>query len=847
MGITISNIAAQLKVEYVVIIELLSSAFEKNFSSESILTENELKVVYNWIKNDRETGSSSDEKKKNSENYLDDVVSKSNIIFIDTSSLLQDSSVLFLKHLAQVLKQHNKQLFLPFKVYEELQKHLNNVENKSLAKKAKNILTVLIKYQNEKLLEIFGDSSLDNFVDNVFHTQITRLRVHNTVLLITNDIKLGKDILLLNDSQSVNGKPTYVQKVNRFGFLQKVVKDYDSKVKTHKPSKSTVKASEKFQLTTSIVRYNDEILAYQDSVSENDVVFDEQNKSIRLGEELGKGGEGSVFATSDAKYVAKIYKKEKVTREKIDKLKLMLSKPIEYEGICYPKAILYNHHRQFVGYLMPKAKGKELRNFLFIPKKVFEMRNPDWKRIDLVKLCLTILDKFAYLHDRNIILGDINPFNILVESAEKVYLVDVDSYQVEGFACPVGTVNYTAPEIQGKNYKDFLRTFGNEYFAIATLMFNILFLGKSPYSQTGGESDTSNIRAMDFPYNFKEERADNTPKGQWRFIWSNLPYNMKKAFYETFQKGAPCSTEETRMDIYGWEKVLKEYFKNLDSGKLVRQDTMANEIFPNRFKTLAADKNKLKPCRICQQSTHETLLNKGICRSCLNKGEDYKCARCEKELIFTNFEKYVRNLTSPHKYCKDCNSYLNKTYMRITCSSCNEEFSFTYKDKQFFDSKEYEYPKRCVTCRKNNQYHNNSTYKDYAMPEKESSSDKPTTTGRTSWCYLTTVACEYYGMPDDCYELTLLRTYRDEWLAQQSYGPAVIGEYYVVAPYIVTALKNSDDYAQTCEWLMQNVIKVCVEKIEKNEMLSCFNIYKNMVNKFKNKYFGDDILWKKIN
>ena len=44
---------------------------------------------------------------------------------------------------------------------------------------------------------------------------------------------------------------------------------------------------------------------------------------------------------------------------------------------------------------------------IFIPqllKKYF----PDWKKKDTVQLCLTILKKFKYLHDRNIILGDIN-------------------------------------------------------------------------------------------------------------------------------------------------------------------------------------------------------------------------------------------------------------------------------------------------------------------------------------------------------------------------------------------------------------------------------------------------------
>ena len=99
----------------------------------------------------------------------------------------------------------------------------------------------------------------------------------------------------------------------------------------------------------------------------------------------------------------------------------------------------------------------------------------------------------------NIIIGDINPLNILVKSPTEVYFVDTDSYQVENYPCPVGTIEFTPPELQGKNYETFLRSFENEYFAIATLVFMILLPGKSPYTQQGGGDPAANIRAMEFP------------------------------------------------------------------------------------------------------------------------------------------------------------------------------------------------------------------------------------------------------------------------------------------------------------------------------------------------------------
>ncbi|MFJ5770798.1 hypothetical protein [Psychrobacillus sp. NPDC093180] len=692
MGLKVHQLAYQLKISDSQLIFLIENLFiNKKYESGTDLTENELKVIYEWTKKNNEFSKPPSpppkkEKEDKSKGYMDFVVKNTEVILIDTSSLLQQSSINFLKNLKDALLKYNQKIILPLKAYEELQKHQKNINNPELSARSIDVLKFLVKLQKQNLLELFGDDKLDNFADNVFQMQITRLRVNKSVLLITNDINLGKDILQLNESKSVNGKKVFVQKVNRFGYFQRIRTEYEQKEKDDgsKSNRSPRHSMEKkFNLATKVVSYSNEVMSYSTNIVENTVVYDVRKRPVKLIKEIGKGGEGSVYSTSELGIVAKIYKKEKITKEKFDKLELMISNKIEYEGVCYPKTLLFNDKNEFVGYTMPQAEGKELRHFLFVPKKVFEMRNPEWKRKDLVELCLTILDKIVYLHSRNIILGDINPFNILVVSSKKVYFVDVDSFQVEGFPCPVGTDNFTAPEIQGKNYKDFLRTFGNEHFAVATLMFSILFLGKSPYSQTGGETNANNIRGMDFPYTFKEERADNTPKGQWRYIWSNLSYSTKKAFYETFQKGELHSEEKTRLTATDWQKVMRKYYQELNSGKLIEQDEIANEIYPNRFKVIGDAKDKLKECKICRQSFYKGTLNQGICRSCLNKGEEYYCARCDKELVFTNFEKHVRNLNNRFKYCRDCNSYMNSTFKRITCTSCYVEFSLTYKDKEF--------------------------------------------------------------------------------------------------------------------------------------------------------------------
>ena len=59
------------------------------------------------------------------------------------------------------------------------------------------------------------------------------------------------------------------------------------------------------------------------------------------------------------------------------------------------------------------------------------------------------------------------------------------------------------------------------------------------------------------------------------------------------------------------------------------------------------------------------------------------------------------------------------------------------------------------------------------------------------FCYITTAVCETFGKPDDCYELRLLRTYRDGYLAGTPGGEEMIRKYYDVAPSIVKHIQSA--------------------------------------------------------
>lgn len=308
--------------------------------------------------------------------------------------------------------------------------------------------------------------------------------------------------------------------------------------------------------------------------SANDMVFTSKGERVRLGQKLSEGGEGVIYETSSSGSVCKIYHPDKLTSLKRQKIELMVTRTIEQPGICWPSALIFNHHAEFVGYLMPRAQGKTIQGSMFV-KPLLLKTFPTWQRIDLVNLCLAFLEQIRYLHSLNILVGDINPQNLLItQDSNRLWLADTDSFQVEAFPCPVGTVNFTAPEIQGRGYESFLRTTQHELFAVATMLFMILFPGKPPYSQQGGGSPAENIKAKKFPYrDFSDKEnfsGENAPQGSWGIIWNHLSKDMRAAFHRTFSRDERLTVEE-------WIKLLGRYQYS------IKKQWCGNEIFPTSY------------------------------------------------------------------------------------------------------------------------------------------------------------------------------------------------------------------------------------------------------------------------
>ena len=105
-------------------------------------------------------------------------------------------------------------------------------------------------------------------------------------------------------------------------------------------------------------------------------------------------------------------------------------------------------------------------------------------------------------------------------------------------------------------------------------------------------------------------------------------------------------------------------------------------------------------------------------------------------------------------------------------------------------------------------------------------------------CYITTAVCESLGKGDDCYELNILRDYRDGYLSNTEEGRLLIEEYYNIAPTIVNRINKTDNSGEVYSSIFTNYLSPCINYIEQGNNRECQDCYTEMVRVLQNKYMG---------
>lgn len=349
----------------------------------------------------------------------------------------------------------------------------------------------------------------------------------------------------------------------------------------------------------------------------NNLVYDSAGNPRELGNEIARGGEGRIYNLKNQSIVqllVKIYhdrKKAEKLKPKIEKM-VNISKNIEREWIAWPLVMVYDTNGSFIGYGMKEKRGEILNNVMSarIRNKNFQR----WDRMRAVKVALKLCNNLSFLHQNGIVIGDLNPRNILVNLKGDIALIDCDSYQfnVNGniYYCDVITPECSAPELLiSQNNSRNVRLIEHDNFSIAVLLFQLFMDGRNPFDHVGGDAPARNIIDGKFPYGSRFELDENgnftdikierpkafIPQGDWYKKWKGLPFIVKGAFIDTFMRGHKNPNKRTTLS--SWISVLSSYEYMLKKGWLPTgweiDDNMVKRKYKGK-KYLSIDKKPLR-------------------------------------------------------------------------------------------------------------------------------------------------------------------------------------------------------------------------------------------------------------
>lgn len=140
-------------------------------------------------------------------------------------------------------------------------------------------------------------------------------------------------------------------------------------------------------------------------------------------------------------------------------------------------------------------------------------------------------------------------------------------------------------------------------------------------------------------------------------------------------------------------------------------------------------------------------------------------------------------------------------------------------------------------CRKTGKDVNEDTYDKYCRSYDYG--DCPIYKGQdSSGCFLTSACVEAKGLPDDCYELSTLRSFRDGYMRALPCGEEEIEEYYSVAPKIVDAINFMPDAGNIWETIYETLVIPCVRFIEQGKNENAHILYKSVLLALKAEYLN---------
>jgi DNA-binding helix-hairpin-helix protein with protein kinase domain len=244
------------------------------------------------------------------------------------------------------------------------------------------------------------------------------------------------------------------------------------------------------------------------------LICSETGQAIALERRIAISGEGEVWTTNRAGYLAKIY--HVPTAERVRKLEVMVAYPpqdpnaqIGHISYAWPRSLVRNGEGSCVGFLMPTIPSSMELMDVYHPSRRQKVC-PDFTWLHLHVIAANVASLIWAIHHAGYVLGDIKPQNILVNHDVLPALIDTDSFQVRDpksgvlHRCLVGSESFTPAELLGQDLAIVEQTPVHDRFRLGVIIYQLLF-GEHPFKgKWMGSGDSPNptelVRLGFWPY-----------------------------------------------------------------------------------------------------------------------------------------------------------------------------------------------------------------------------------------------------------------------------------------------------------------------------------------------------------
>lgn len=275
---------------------------------------------------------------------------------------------------------------------------------------------------------------------------------------------------------------------------------------------------------------------------------------------IGRGGEGKIYALeNDRSCCCKLYKKKlnpaqaERLADTIEMFRLIRSENPELKKyICPPEEIVYDYEKP-IGYLMRYVQGKPLSFYTSFEANLLDVYCQD----DQLFLCEQTALVVGMLHQAGIVIGDLDPSNILVRPDGSIAFVDLNG---AGFS--MGNKRYEAvsfhpvmasPEHIASGSGSTLTRY-DDLWCLENIIFRLLMPSFEPYNYKFCKELEDDITEGN--YFFFDERRIVSPEAA--ALYEALPLRLKVYFMHCFHHDGEYFRPENRPDAFSVYRILHQ-------------------------------------------------------------------------------------------------------------------------------------------------------------------------------------------------------------------------------------------------------------------------------------------------